>query len=223
MMTSEFETPRPAFKWRKLLLQLTTWLVAGGLVGYGVGHFLGDYAEARGLEKLPLSVEIAGLVAVIYIFMAAAVLAGSASPSIGSKILNVEDADEVREMQSQFLTSGIAMLLWGFALLGLALAEPAGPLAAPAALTIGAAGLLIGTWFAIKSYRDSDELMLAMNLEAASLTYGLLLVTLGGWAMLAHVGYVDAPLPLDILTACYALVMVASFIAIGRRGLIRFR
>lgn len=223
MMTSEIETPRPSFKWRKLLLQLGAGVICGALFGYGVGHFLGDYAEARGLDHVPFSAEIAGLVAVIYIFIATIVLAGSASPSIGSKILNVEDADEVREMQSQFVTSGIAMLLWGFALLALALAEPVGPLAAPMALTIGAAGLLIGTWFAIKAYRESDELMLAMNLEAGAITYGLVLVTLGGWAMLAHVGYVSAPAPLDILSACYALVMVASFIAIGRRGLITVR
>jgi hypothetical protein len=220
MMTSEFEPPRPPFKWRKLLLQLVVGLICGALFGYGVGHFLGDYAKARGLEHVPLSVEIAGLIAVIYILIAAIVLAGSSAPSLGSQILNVEDADEVREMQSQFVTSGIAMLLWGCALLALALAEPVGPLAAQVALTIGAAGLIIGTWFAVKAYRHCDELMLAMNLEAGAITYGLVLVTLGSWAMLAHLDYAPAPTPLDILSACYALVMVASFIAIGRRGLV---
>lgn len=223
MMTSEIGTPRPPFKWRKLLVQLVVGLLCGALFGYGMGRFLGYHAEARGLEDVPLSAEIAALVAVIYIFVAVIVLAGSASPSIGSKILNVEDADEVREMQPQFVASGIAMLLWGFALLALALAEPVGPLAAPLALTIGAAGLIIGTWFAVRAYRHSDELMLAMNLEAGAITYGLVLVALGGWAMLAHVGYVSAPKPLDILSACYALVMVASFIAIGRRGLVTVR
>lgn len=223
MMTSEFETPRPPFKWRKLLLQLATGLICGALFGYGVGRFLGNQAEARGLEHVPLSAEIAALVAVIYILIAVIVLAGSARPSLGSKILNVEDADEVREMQSQFVTSGIAMLLWGCALLALALAEPVGPLAAPAALMIGAAGLIIGLWFAIKAYRCADELMLATNLEAGAITYGLMLLTLGGWAMLAHVGYVSAPAPLDILSACYVLVMIASFIAIGRRGLVTVR
>ncbi len=223
MMTSEIETPPPSFKWRKLLVQLVIGLTCGVLFGYGVGRFLGSFAEARGLENLPLSAEIAALVAVIYIFIAAIVLAGSASPSLGAKILNVEDADEVREMQSQFVTSGMAVLLWGLALLALALAEPVGPLAAPAALMIGAAGLIIGLWFAIKAYRCADELMLATNLEAGAITYGLMLLTLGGWAMLAHVGYVSAPAPLDILSACYVLVMVASFIAIGRRGLIAVR
>lgn len=222
-MMSEIETPRPAFKWRKLLVQLTFGLAAGGLVGYGAGHLVGNYVEVRGLEDLPLSVEIAGLVAVTYIFVSALVLAGSLRPSIGAKILNVEDADEVREMQAQFVTSGLAMLLWGVALLGLALAAPVGPLAPPVALVIGAGGLLIGLWFAFKAYRAADELMLAMNLEASAITYMLVLALLGGWGMLAHLGYIAAPQPLDILTGCYVLALAATFIAVGRRGMLTIR
>lgn len=222
-MMSETETPRPPFKWRKLVLQLTSGLIVGGLVGYGAGYWAGGYFEARGLEDVPLSVEIAGLVAVVYLLMAGIVLAGSLNPAIGSKILNVEDADEVRELRSQFVNSGIAMLLWGVALLGLVLAAPIGPLAAPLALTICAGGLLAGMWFALKAYRAADELMLAMNLEAGAITYGLVLLVLGGWGMLAHLGYVSAPSPIDILTACYVLVIVAAYIAIGRRGLLKVR
>lgn len=222
-MMSETETPRPPFKWRKLALQLTSGLIVGGLVGYGAGYWAGGYFEARGLEDVPLSVEIAGLVAIVYLLMAGIVLGGSLNPAIGSKILNVEDADEVRELQSQFVNSGIAMLLWGVALLGLVLAAPIGPLAAPLALTICAGGLLAGMWFALKAYRAADELMLAMNLEAGAITYGLVLLVLGGWGMLAHLGYVSAPSPIDILTACYVLVIVAAYIAIGRRGLLKVR
>jgi hypothetical protein len=222
-MTSEIETPRPSFKWRKLLVQLVSGMLIGGLVGYGASYLAGNYADARGLDELPRSIKFAGLVALIYMFMSTVVLIGSVSPAVGSRLLNVEDADEIREMQSQFVPTGIAMLLWGAALLGLALSAPVGPLAPPVALAIGAGGLLIGTWFAMKAYRDSDELMLAMNIEAGAITYGLLLVVLGGWAMFAHVGYVVGPQPLDILTACYALVFVATFIAVGRRGMLRVR
>lgn len=222
-MMSEIEPPRASAKWRKLLVQLIAGLIFGGLVGYGAGHWAGGYAEARGLDNLPLSVEIAGMVAVIYILISTIVLAGSASPGIGAKILNVEDADEVREMQPQFVTSGMAMLLWGVALLGLALAAPVGPLSAPVALAVGAGGLLSGLWFAFKSYRAADELVLAMNIEAAALTYGLVLVVVGGWGMCAHLGYVPAPAPLDLLSAFYVLVLAATFIVVGRRGMLRVR
>lgn len=222
-MTSEIETARAFAKWRKLLMQLVAGLLLGGVVGYGAGYLLGDQFAARGHEDVPLSVDIAVLVAVIYILVSVTVLAGSASPAIGARILNVEDADEVREMQSQFVSAGLAMLLWGVALLGLALAAPVGPLAAPVALTLGAGGLAIGLWFAFRSYREADELMLAMNLEAGAITYGLVLVVLGGWGMLAHLGYVAPPQPLDLLTACYVLVLVATFIAVGRRGMLAIR
>lgn len=222
-MTTDIEPVRPVPKWRKLLVQLISGLILGGLVGYGAAHLAGDYAEARGLKDLPLSVEIAGLVAVVYILVSALMLAGTASPAVGAKLLNVEDADEVREMQSQFVSSGIAMLLWGVALLGLALAAPVGPLAPPVALAIGAGGLLVGLWFAFKSYRAADELMLAMNLEAGALTYGLVVVVVGGWGMCAHLGYMPAPAPLDLLTAFYVLVLIATFIAVGRRGMLTIR
>jgi hypothetical protein len=203
-----------------MLIQLTIGLIFGGLVGYGVGHMAGGYAEARGVDELPLSAEIAGLVAVIYILIATIVLTGALSPKLGAKLLNVEDADEVREMQAQFVSSGLAMLLWGFALLGLVLAAPVGPLDPAVALAIGAGGLLSGTWFAVRSYRQADELMLAMNLEAGALTYGLVLLVVGGWAMGAHLGYVTAPQPLDLLTLFYVLVLLATFIVVGRRGML---
>lgn len=220
-MMTDIEPPRSGTaKWRKLLVQLAIGLIFGGLVGYGAGHLAGGYAEARGVEELPLSAEIAGLVAVIYILVATIVLAGAVSPVLGAKLLNVEDADEVREMQPQFVSSGMAMLLWGVALLGLVLAAPVGPLDASVALAIGAGGLLSGLWFAFRSYRQADELILAMNLEAGALTYGLVLLVVGGWAMVAHLGYVAGPEPLDLLTLFYVLVLLASFIAVGRRGML---
>ena len=38
--------------------------------------------------------------------------------------------------------------------------------------------------------------------------------------MLAHLGYTAAPAPLDLLSLFYVLVLVASFIIIGRRGML---
>lgn len=219
-MMSEIEPVKTSPKWRKALLQLAGGAVFGGMVGFGVGHLSGGYIRARGLEDLPRSVEIAGLVAIIYILVALILLAGSMNPALGAKLLNVEDEDEVHELRSQLSNSGVAMVLWGAALLALALAAPVGPLATPVALAIALAGLVIGTWFAWKTYRAADELMSAMNLEAGALSYGLVLVVLGGWGMLAHLGLVAGPQPLDLLTACYVLVMAATFIAVGRRGML---
>lgn len=222
-MMSEIETPPSRLKWRKLALQLVSGLLFGGLVGYSAAYFAGSYFEAKGLEDVPLSVEIAGLVAVIYLMCGAIVAVGALNPRVGAKLLNVEDEEEVREMQSQFVHSGAAMGLWGAALLALAMAAPTGPLAASVSLAIGAAGLAAGSWFAFKTYRAADELMAAMNLEAGALTYGLVLAVLGGWGMLAHLRYASGPNPLDLLTACYVLVIVATVIVVGRRGMLKVR
>ncbi|MFN3690976.1 MAG: hypothetical protein ACK4UU_08650, partial [Fimbriimonadales bacterium] len=103
-------------------MQLGSGLLFGGLVGYGAGYLAGTYFKDRGLENVPLSVEVAGLVAVIYVLCGAVVALGSLNPAVGAKLLNVEDEDEVREMRTQFIHSGAAMALWGVALLALALA-----------------------------------------------------------------------------------------------------
>ena len=132
-------------------------------------------------------------------------------------------ADELREQKKVLGLSGVAMLLWGAALVALALAAPDGPVPQGVALAVGLAGLVIGTVLSIQVYRASDELMLAVNLEGGALSYGLVFAVVGGWAMLAHLGYTAAPAPLDLLSLFYVLVLVASFIAIGRRGMLTIR
>jgi hypothetical protein len=150
-------------------------------------------------------------------------LLGTASPGLGARFLNVEDADELREQKRVLMWSGAAMLLWGVALLALALAAPDGPLPQTAALVIGAGGLLAGTALSVIVYRASDELMLAVNLEGSTISYTMALVVIGMWAILAHLGFVAAPAPLDLLTIFYVLALAASFIAVGRRGMLTIR
>jgi hypothetical protein len=79
---------------------------------------------------------------------------------------------------------------------------------------------VIGTLLSIPSYRLSDELMRAVNLEAGALSYGILLLVVGGWSMIAHLGFAPAPAPLDLLTLFFVVVLLASFIATGRRGML---
>ena len=88
---------------------------------------------------------------------------------------------------------------------------------------LGVGGLVMGTAVSVLIYRACDELMLAVNLEAGALSYGLGLMVVGGWALLAHLGYAASPAPLDLLSLFYVLVLLASFIAVGRRGMITIR
>jgi hypothetical protein len=140
-----------------------------------------------------------------------------------ARFLNVEDADELREQRRAFILSGVAMALWGAALLALALAAPDGPVPQQVALVIGIVGLAGGVVVAIRLNPLLDELMRAVNLETGALTYHLVLLLVGGWALLAHLGYVAGPQPIDLLSAFYVLVLLASFVVVGKRGMIRLR
>jgi Na+/proline symporter len=208
---------------QRLIRKIVIPALAGGVVGFGASFGLMRFIDSDAVGGLGTSATVAALVGMLYCVIALGILLGIANPRLGARFLNVEDADELREQQRMLLWSGVAMLLWGIALLALALAGPDGPVPPPVALAVGAGGLVIGMALSVAVYRASDELMLAVNLEAGALTYALVLLVVGLWAMLAHLGYAAAPAPLDLLTLFYALVLVASFIAIGRRGMLAVR
>lgn len=215
-MIMEDKTPAPPRWVRKLLIPV----LFGALVGYaaatGALHFI-DGPVVGGLGK---SETVAALVGVIYAVIGLGLALGTANPGVGARYLNVEDADELREQKTVLTLSGAAMAIWGASLFVLALAAPVGPVPQAVALAAGAGGLVVGAVIAITVHRNCDELMRAMNLEAGSLTYGLIVLVGGGWAMLAHLGYIAAPAPLDWLTLFFVLVLVASFTAVGRRGML---
>lgn len=218
MMTEE-KTPANPRGLMKRLLGLLLGLAAGYVAAASAMQFINSDVVG-GLGK---SASIATLVAVLYALIGLAVGLGAASPKVGARFLNVEDADELREQKKVLVLSGFGMTLLGLALFALALAAPDGPLPQGTALALGGGGLVLGTILSIPAYRMSDELMRAINLEAGALSFGLTGLFVGGWAMLAHLGYAAAPVPLDLLTLFYAIIMIASFIAVGRRGMLKPR
>lgn len=218
MMTRDESNSMPRWT-RKLAIPGLVGAVAGFLASMAMLRFI----DSRAVGGLDTSATIAALVAVLYGVIGLGMLLGTASPKLGARYLNVEDAEELREQKKVLSLSAAAMVLWAAALLALALAAPAGPVPQAVALAVGVGGLVGGCALSLLAYRACDELMLAVNLEAGALSYALVLLVAGGWAMLAHLGYAAAPTPLDLLTLFYVLVMVASFIAVGRRGMLAAR
>jgi hypothetical protein len=204
---------------RKLLIPALIGGVVGGAASFGMMR----YIDSPAVGGLGLSGTLAALVGVLYCVIGFGIVIGTSSPGLGAKFLNVEDADELREQKKMLVWSGASMLLWGVSLLALALAAPNGPVPQAAALAVGGGGLVIGIALSVLVYRASDELMAAVNLEAGALSYGITSLVIGLWAMLAHLGYAAAPAPLDLLTLFYVLALVASFIAVGRRGMLTIR
>lgn len=218
-MTTEKQSA-PEFLWlRKLVIPA----LIGGVAGFVAVFVLMRFIDSGMVGGLATSAKIAATVGVLYGVIAGVILLGTTSPRLGARFLNVEDADELHDQKRILLTSGGAMLLWGISLLTLALAAPDGPIPQGAALIVGAGGLLLGTALSYLTYRFCDELMLAVNLEAGAITYGMVMLVVGMWAVLAHLGFVGAPQPLDLLTSFYVLVLAASFIAVGRRGMLTIR
>lgn len=218
MMTQDKPSSLP--RWvRKLLIPA----LIGGVAGFAATAAMMLYIDSSAVGGLGKSATIAATVGVLYAVIGIGITVGAASPGLGARFLNVEDADELREQKKVLTLSGAAMVLWGGALFALALAAPDGPLPQAAALAIGCGGLMVGTLLSLLVYRASDELMLVVNLEAGALSYGLMFLVVGLWAILAHLGFAAAPAPLDLLTLFYVLVLAASFIVVGRRGMLAIR
>ena len=218
-MTSENQTSQTSRLVRKLVIPA----LIGGVAGFAASAGMMGFIESGVVGGLGPSETIAALIAVLYGVIALGILLGTAKPDLGARFLNVEDADELREQKRMMIWSGVALLAWGAALLALALAAPDGPVPQLAALVIGAGGLLIGTLLSVLVYRTCDELMLAVNLEGSAISFTMTLVVIGLWAMLAHLGFAQGPAPLDLLSLFYVLMMAASFIAVGRRGMLTIR
>lgn len=204
---------------KKIALPAGIGAVTGFVVAFGVSWFGEDIGETG----LSASAEIAVLIGALYLMMALFVGGGTLMPSAGAKLLNVEDADELKEQRSMLLLSSYAMGLWGVALIVLALSGPSQLIPSAPALAAAAIFYALGLYFVARSYGLSDELMMAVNREAAVWSYGLVFALLGGWSALAHGGYLSAPQPLDVLSAFYGMVLIATFIAAGRRGMLKVR
>lgn len=218
-MTHDAQDEQKKTTLRKIALPVGVGAVSGFLAAFGITFFSEDIGETG----LSASAEIATLVGALYLMVAVFVCLGTLRPGAGAKLLNVEDADELREMRSLLLVSSYGMGLWGAALIVLALTGPTAPIAPVLGISIAAGLFLVGTYFAVRSYSHSDELMMSVNREAAVWGYALVFAFLGGWSALAHVSYLPSPAPLDVLSAFYGMVLIATFIAAGRRGMLNVR
>lgn len=218
MMTEMKEDPKGGAI-RKLILPL----FLGGVVGFAFALGVGQFSDGIGETGLSTSAEVATLIGGFYVLFSLFVGGGTLLPGAGAKVLNVEDADELREQRAVLMQSSYAMGLWGLALVTLALSGVFDALTP--AVSLAAAGVLyaFGVYFVVRSYGASDELMMAVNREAGNWSYALIFALLGGWSALAHVGYIAPPAPLDVLSAFYAMVLIATFIAAGRRGMLKVR
>lgn len=200
-------------KTRKLVLQAAF----GALVGAAVTYLFFELGEGAVDLDDPVRVTAAAS-GIVYALIGLFVAVGALVPGAGAKFLNVEDADELVEERAKIGPGALGCLLMGLLLIVLALMP--GGLSRDAAAGVSAvcfAGLAaIHFWMRGRV----DEFNQSLSREASALAMHCSLVFLGGWAALAHLGYVEWIAPLGLLTAFAILELGAIFWVVGKRGLL---
>jgi hypothetical protein len=178
-------------------------------------------ARASALGAMGASEWVAAVTGSVLIFFALLGTLATASAHTRADLLDDEvAAEEMRERGRLFLYSFAWMAACGLLLIGLSLAGPGGVLPAAAALAGALVLIAVMSVLGIATWRLSDELVHTLSHETGNLAFYFIWVLGGGWAILARLGFVAAPAPLDWLTMFTVLLFAASFIAAGRRKLL---
>lgn len=221
-MIASTRPPATNSKTRKLLLQLSLGAIAGGLSMVAMLWLIDRQNELSD----DLSRVAALGVAVVYGLMALLVALGTLAPRIGARALNVEDAAELGEERSNLLAgaglTGLVAILLGALALG-PIGDVPGLLPRQAALILASgAGLLL--MFLSYLFRGrGDELMRISSLEASSWALALVFIVFGSWAILAQLAGAPHFAPLDFITGFFGIYLLALFVALGRRGMLKPR
>ena len=190
----------------------------------GIIAFLLGLSGVRALALTrPISASEMFAAATGAILVVVGALGGLLTASVRSDLNLVEDevaAEEMRERGQLFLCSFAWLFACGLLLIGLSLGGPGGLLSAAVAGSGALVLVAILTLLKIAAWRLQDELGRTLSHETGNMTFYLILVIGGGWALLAHLGFVAAPAPLDWLTLFTVLMFAAAVIVLGRRKLL---
>ena len=203
---------------RKLIFQTLTGAAFGAAGTFLFLQYGGKVADFEDPSRLA-----AAAAGIIYVLMGLFVGIGALIPGAGAKFLNVEDADEILAERKSIGPGAVGCLLVGLMLMALAL-TPGGdqPGALSPNLALGVAAVcvlgLIGTSIWIRG--RIDEFNRQMGIESSALAMHASMLLFGGWAALAHVGYVQWITPLGLLAGFALIELGAIFWVVGKRGML---
>lgn len=203
---------------RKMALQA----LLGALAGAGGMIAAMRLLEGETLAWQPSQIILAG-VGMIYLLMGLFVGVGVLAPRLlGQRMLNVVDAEEIVEERGNMGGSALGCTATGAALMLLAYATVDGasaPVTAPTAFWLLLALLVIGTAITLPMWRRFDELWRRLTIDASAIAGNILLALCVIWGSAAAAGLVAGPHPLDLVSAAFGIFLLATFIAVGRRGM----
>ena len=212
IMTSEAKMQ----KGRKVIFQIAFGGLLGGLAGY-FGMGLLD------TEKMAIDQVVVSGVGLVYLLMGLICGFGLIAPKLGSSILNVEDADEIRDQRRVLTGSTLCMIALGTALIVLPFAGADGPISPVAAFGGLLAALALLIVVSIRDWKYYDEMMLQLSRDAGNLAFCGIGSVILIWASAASLGLVGALTPLALVAIISGGFLLAIFVASARKGLLRPR
>ena len=223
-MTADTSAPPapPKNPVRKTIFQLVAGALTGGIVTFGVLTALGS----SGFDIDDPARVVALLTGLILALIGAMVGFGVLAPKAGSHLLNVEDADELREEARPLRRGSIIMLLSGLGLMALAVTSVGGEpglFDARTGLLVAALLFVASTILGYRSRNSADELMLAMSREASAVAMDIITVIGLVWGIAAYFGYVGWIDPLGLLAGLFLVQLAAIFWVVAKRGMLKPR
>jgi hypothetical protein len=200
-------------KTRKLIFQM----LFGGIVGFCAGYFGLSLLD---FEDMAVDQVILSGVGFVYLLMGVIVGFGLIAPNLGSNVLNVEDADEIRDQRRILTGSAICMTALGAALMALPFAGPGRTISPLAGLGGVLAAIALLIIVSIRDWKYYDELMRELSKEAGNIAFSGIGGVLMIWGAAAWVGLMSAPTPLGLIALVAGGFLLAIFIASGRKGLL---
>lgn len=204
---------------RKMILQSIVGAVCGAIVTYLALQLV----EGRGFDLDDPSRVAALGVGLVFLLMGTIVGLGVALPGPGAHLLNVEDADELREQRRPLWRSALVILLIGAMMTAFALApgpDWVGLVSRQAAAIALAVTVVASTSLSFLGHKDQDELMRAIAREGSAWGFYASLAIFVVWGGLAHLGFVAWITPLGMVSALLAIMLAAIFIVCGVRGVL---
>ena len=216
---SQVVTEENAGKWNKSILSTLVGALAGAGGIAAMLHLAGtDLLDAMGVSRVALAA-----VGLVYGLMAAFIGFGLAVPRAGAKLLNVADAEELREERLNLLLSTLFTGALGFVLVLLALARgpgfAAGPVSAGAAMAALLLLVVVGVAMTWRWQNRYDELSRQLGLEGAAWAFCLSWFVLTLWGAADFLGFGGRLTAVDVVATLAAMLLFGSFVAIGRRGM----
>jgi uncharacterized membrane protein len=206
-------------KTRKLTFQLAFGVLMGGLAGYSFGGFLGGQTPTT----INVDQVIVGGIGAVYLMMGLIIGFGLAFPKLGSKMLNVEDAEEIGDQKHILTGSSTCMVVLGVALVILPMAKPDGAITPLVGFGGLLAALAILVVISIRDWKHYDELILQLSRDAGNFAFCGTAFVLLIWASAAWAGLASAPTPLALVAIISGGFLLAAFLAGARLGLMRPR